>query len=242
MPRKILIVDDNEMNRAILQQMLKEDYETLLAGDGQQAMEILNVEADAISAVLLDLMMPVMDGYEVLAAMRSSQRLAQIPVIVATIADENDAELRALSLGANDFALKPYKKNILLKRLANLIHMRETAAIINTIKKDSLTGLLSQNAFYDQVTELTSTQEPGYYVMACFDVINFKIINDKYGNVQGDAVLKRIAQIFTETFDPIGAICCRIMADHFAVLYPRKYSGTEYLKAVNHACFLYQII
>lgn len=234
MPRKILIVDDNEMNRAILQQMLKEDYETLLAGDGQQAMEILNVEADAISAVLLDLMMPVMDGYEVLAAMRSSQRLAQIPVIVATIADENDAELRALSLGANDFALKPYKKNILLKRLANLIHMRETAAIINTIKKDSLTGLLSQNAFYDQVTELTSTQEPGYYVMACFDVINFKIINDKYGNVQGDAVLKRIAQIFTETFDPIGAICCRIMADHFAVLYPRKYSGTEYLKAVNH--------
>ena len=108
MIRKLLIVDDNEMNLKLLRHMLSNDYLVLEASDGEEALNIMKKNVRGISAVLLDLVMPKMDGYEVLKYMKKDDVLSQIPVIVATGSNEEGAEVKALTLGANDFITKPY--------------------------------------------------------------------------------------------------------------------------------------
>lgn len=97
--RKILIIDDLEMNHAILQDLLQDEYELLSAMDGKEGIELLNRYQKSISLVLLDIVMPVMDGYEVLRRMHLSDELSRIPVIVMTSINETETELESLSLG-----------------------------------------------------------------------------------------------------------------------------------------------
>lgn len=233
MRRTVLCVDDDRINRMLLQKILSDEYEVLEASDGQEAMRVLNAQADSLSAVFLDLIMPVMDGYEVLSAMRAQENLSQIPVIITTGDQGQETEMKALMLGANDFALKPYNPSILKRRLWNVINLRETSAIVNATRVDALTGLLSRSAFFEKAEQMIQAHEPGYYVMACFDVDRFKVINDQYGNQRGDAVLKFIADTFDRGFSAMGGICCRVMADDFATLYPASYMTSEEITEIG---------
>ena len=74
---------------------------------------------------------------------------------------------------------------------------------------------------------MISAREPGYYILACFDIDSFKVINDQYGTQKGDEVLRYIASIFRSGFGAVGGICCRVTADNFAVLYPRSFAESE---------------
>ena len=150
MLRKILIVDDNGINRTMLKKMLSEEYMVLDAKDGQEALEILEGIYDDVAAVLLDLVMPVMDGYEVLAQMRSNRKFSNIPVIVTAGSTEDGVEVKALSLGANDFITKPYNPAVIKHRLGNTINLRETAAYVNSIQRDKLTGLYDRETFFSK--------------------------------------------------------------------------------------------
>ena len=233
MPRTILVVDDNEINRKILRRILADDYTIIEAENGQVAIERLAAAKRDISAVLLDLVMPIMDGYQVLDAMAKDAELSQIPVIVATGASELDAERRALSMGANDFVFKPFDADIIKHRLHNLIRLRETAAMVNTLRRDDVTGLLLRKFFFEQAAEMIARHEPGHYVMAAFDVNNFKLVNDRYGTEKGDEVLRQIARVFLDGFSASGGLSCRIMADNFAVLYPASFMGGPELKEIR---------
>ncbi|NCB94247.1 MAG: hybrid sensor histidine kinase/response regulator [Clostridia bacterium] len=115
---KLLIVDDIEMNRAMLLKIFSEDYICFWAENGKRAMDILG--QNEIALVLLDLSMPEMDGYEVIAAMRADQRLAAIPIVITTGAPDR-SERRALDLGADDYVEKPYDPYIVKKRVENLL-------------------------------------------------------------------------------------------------------------------------
>ena len=106
--RRILIVDDESINRDILGMTLEEDYEILYAGDGQQALGIIREEGEKLSLVLLDLMMPVLSGLELLKILREDPQLRRIPIIVLTA--DQDAEIESLNLGAIDFIPKPYPR------------------------------------------------------------------------------------------------------------------------------------
>ena len=119
--RKILIIDDLEMNHAILQDLLQDEYELLSAMDGKEGIELLNRYQKSISLVLLDIVMPVMDGYEVLRRMHLSDELSRIPVIVMTSINETETELESLSLGAVDFVTRPYVPAIIKQRIHNQI-------------------------------------------------------------------------------------------------------------------------
>lgn len=233
MQRRIMIVDDNEMNRDMLREMLHREYDIIEADDGIEALRLMEHASESISAVLLDILMPRMDGYEVLAHMRGSETMSQIPVIVTTGNTEEGAEVKALALGANDFITKPYNPEIIRHRLSNTISLREKAAIINATKTDALTGLYSRAAFFEIVEEMVSKHEPGYYVMACFDIDKFKVINDQYGSAKGDEVLKYIADAFLEGFGQSGGVCCRIMADNYAILYPRSFMESEEIEEIR---------
>lgn len=115
---KVLVVDDVEMNRSMLVKIFAGEYIVFSAENGQAAMEILLREK--IDIVLLDLSMPVMDGYEVIEAMRADQTLAAIPIVITTGAPDR-SERRAFDLGADDFVTKPYDPYIVKKRVENLL-------------------------------------------------------------------------------------------------------------------------
>ena len=105
--RKILVVEDSIVNRLTLCKILSQDYETLEAANGQEALEILKREAPDISLIFLDICMPVMDGYTFLEKVQTDQKFTAIPVIVATQSDGDEDEVEALTHGAPDFIPKP---------------------------------------------------------------------------------------------------------------------------------------
>lgn len=128
--KQILIVDDDPVNRADLRTILTPEYRVLETENGAQALGVLRERPDEIALILLDLVLPGMDGCAFLAQAKAEQALASIPVIVTTRQDSEAAEIAALSGGAADFVVKPYRPQVILHRIANIIRLRETSAMI----------------------------------------------------------------------------------------------------------------
>ena len=121
----VLIVDDLELNRILLAEIFKGSYRVFEAGNGVEALELLRRETPRIDMVLLDIVMPVMDGFETLAVMREDAGLSGIPVVVITAGDDPDDEIKALNLGATDFITKPFDPRVVISRVRNIIERRE---------------------------------------------------------------------------------------------------------------------
>lgn len=220
--KKILVVEDNTLNRMLLCQILADDYDVAEAENGQKALERLEQEGERISLILLDIVMPVMDGYTFLSIVKSDPSYSLIPVIVTTQSDSESDEVSALSHGAADFVAKPYRPQIILHRVASIIHLRETAAMMNLIQYDSLTGLYSKAFFYQRVKELLLQRPDQEFDIICSDIVNFKLINDIFGATAGDRILCGIADIYIALSNK-RAICCRFNADQFACLLERRW-------------------
>ena len=237
MPRTILIVDDNEINLQILRNILQADYQVVECRNGRDAMAVLAEEGRQITAVLLDLLMPVMDGYAVLEQMRAIPALSQIPVIVTTGSAGQEAEKRALSLGANDFVVKPFDAEILRHRLQNLVGLREASLMVNTLQKDRLTGLWTREAFFEKAAALIAEKPEGYYVLESVDIDGFKIVNDQYGIETGDRVLRALAQRLQKGCGTEDGLCGRIAADGFVALHPASLVGVSEDERRQHEPF-----
>lgn len=123
MKEKVLIVDDQEINRDILAVILSSKYEVLQATNGKEALAILGEDGNGIALMLLDLLMPVMDGFEVLENMNNSGLIETVPVIVVSLKVENETERRCLDLQVVDFIRKPFDKWAVLRRAANVINL-----------------------------------------------------------------------------------------------------------------------
>lgn len=168
MKRKILIVEDVKLNREIIKRILCNEYDILEAQNGQEALNIMDDKAAGLSAVLLDLSMPVMNGFEVLSHMRADPKLKQLPVIVTTGQTEDSSEVKALQMGANDYVSKPYNAAIIRQRIWNAINLQETAAVVNELRRDHLTGLYSRNTFIEIATTMIKDKGPdtmSWYVL-----------------------------------------------------------------------------
>ena len=118
---KILIVDDSAMNRAILADMLDEQYEVLEAENGMEAVKLLQTNGTEISLVLLDIIMPEMDGFEVLAMMNRYHWIEEIPVIMISAENSHSVVERAYELGATDYISRPFDEVIVCRRVINTI-------------------------------------------------------------------------------------------------------------------------
>lgn len=227
--RTVLIVDDEEINRVILKNLLNADYNVLTACDGIEALQMMRTSRQRISGVLLDLKMPNMNGYEVLAAVQKDPLLSKIPIIVTTSSEGDEDEIRALSLGAADFVTKPYNQQIIKYRVTNTIRLTESTAIINMTERDSVTGLYTREFFYTYCEELMSEQPDCNFDLIAIDVNNFKLINDLYGRAYGDEVLRMIANTTKDAVHMTGGIVCRAEGDHYLVFLPRRNDYGEFL-------------
>ena len=222
LPQKhILIVEDNELNRAILCEILSDEYKVLEAENGQVALDILRECKDEIALILLDVMMPVMDGFMFLDQLKGDAQLSLIPVIVMTQSNSEEDEVAALSHGATDFVPKPYRPQVILHRVASIIKLRETAAIVNLLQYDRLTGLYNREFFYEKVRERLQKDPDKEYTIICTNIENFKLYNDNFGTTAGDRLLQQIAQNLREKSGE-NAICGRYGGDRFMCLQERE--------------------
>ncbi|MDO4561857.1 MAG: PAS domain-containing protein [bacterium] len=374
--RRMLIVDDSAINRAVLANIFKDEFIIEMAENGAAAMLRLRRFGAGISIVLLDLVMPGMDGFAVIEKIQSNVEMRSVPIIVVSGQDDRETSLRAIRCGAADFVTKPVAPDLIRLRAQSAISRAENERLraqngylllqsgeeakyrtvlestgtvvveydwVNSVfiydhsisrhiagkyderrlwrilmsdmvadaldvkamqecvhgvandrerddgsmtvklktpsgdrqwfrmrvfklkdefrltskmlltytnineevlsdeklrfqaERDELTGLYSRAAFFEKAAEMIAARERGYYVIACFDINNFKVINDQYGSKKGDEVLKQVADIFLEGFGAAGGIVCRITADNFAVLYPASFMASRKLKNIREA-------
>lgn len=191
--REILVVEDNPINREMLVQMLKPDYDVLCAQDGEEGIRLLSENYRSLSLIILDVYMPRCDGFQFLARTRSDPLLASVPVIVATGSDKPEDEARCLELGAMDFITKPYNPKGIQGRIRNLIKMRESSAVLSAIEFDAQTGLYTRQAFFHHAAVLLSSSPEGTYQAVVVDIHNFKQVNSIYGESIGDDIVRYLS-------------------------------------------------
>ncbi|MGN0343384.1 MAG: EAL domain-containing protein [Lachnospiraceae bacterium] len=235
--RTLLIVDDQEIDRIILTDFLKRDYNLLTANNGREALDVLEEKGDELSAVLLDIMMPVMDGFEVLREMNDRELLADVPVLVTSQKEGEESELEALSLGASDFISKPYNQEILTHRLSNVIKMNEASKKIDALQRDEITGLYTKVAFAEHASRILHEQTDIEWNMIALDIDRFKLVNESYGQETGDKLLAYLAKMLHHYEDTKNCICARSYADHFFLLVERRdyyYIKNRHTELVEH--------
>lgn len=201
--RTLLIVEDSAVVSAQLTRALENDYNILHASDGVEALATMREYPEDISVVLLDLVMPNKDGYQVLAEKSFDTNIAGIPIIALSASGETDTELRALNAGAIDFLTKPVEPEIVLRRVKLAIDQRELEAlhIQNRIYEerqfvvdhDALTGIYSKTAFYRETQTMLDEHPDAHFCMLIWDIEKFKLINNLFGMDMGDRVLQEAA-------------------------------------------------
>ncbi|MDO4494019.1 MAG: EAL domain-containing protein [Clostridia bacterium] len=212
--KTILVAEDNELNRAILVGILEEHYNVLEAENGKVALDLLRAHAQQVSLILLDVMMPVMDGYTFLDHMKAEPALSHIPVIVTTQGTSEQDELEALNHGATDFVPKPYRPQIILHRIAALIQLHEASSMVSHLQYDGLTGLYTKEYFYQQARRRLNDDPMGEYNIVCSNIENFKLVNDIFGVEAGNRLLREVAEKVKEVVGTTG-FAGRLSADRF---------------------------
>ena len=233
----ILLVDDEPQNLKLLATMLEpEGYVVRLAASGRAALEA--VAEDAPDLILLDVMMPGMDGYEVTKALKSGAATARIPIIMVSAHSDRGARLRGLEAGAEDFLTKPVDRGELWLRVRNLLRLKElsdrlrsqsvileaqvrerTADLHRLAHYDALTGLPNRMLFFQTLDRTLSLAESrGWAVAVAFiDVDHLKNVNDTLGHVVGDQLLREFGDRLVQAVrmrDTVG----RLGGDEFAMI------------------------
>lgn len=216
--KTILIVDDEYINVAILGEILRKDYSILSASNGMEALEIVRKNWKDISLILLDIVMPEMDGFQVLEELKKNECWSGIPVIITTSQESDEDEIRGLKNGATDYVIKPYNPEIVKYRVQSILHLCETSSMMNYLEHDKLTGLYSREFFYRYAAAILEENPHTEFDIICSDVENFKMVNELHGIQKGDEVLAYLAGCFRKYFTRRTELCCRLRGDIFAAL------------------------
>ena len=219
---KILIVDDSESNIDALKSLLKEKYEVLTSMNGKEAIELLkNTKVDLI---LLDILLPDIDGYEICKLLKNDETTKNIPIIFVTARLDSDSISKAYEVGGVDYITKPLKAIEVLCRVKTQLKLQNLIKELQTTKyeleqlasKDFLTGIYNRRSFEAFANSFLATDD---VALILIDIDYFKFINDNYGHLIGDEVLKYVTnkiKILIRKND----IFARIGGEEFVVLLP----------------------
>ncbi len=223
--RRVLIVEDDEINREILADLLHDQFDVLCAEDGAVGLKMLEEHYAELSVVLLDMFMPVCDGFQFLERVKKNPLLASVPIIVMTGSGRQDDEAKCLELGAADFVPKPYNQRVVKARINSVIKLKESAEALNAIEYDDLTGLYTKPAFYHHASLLLRYQPEKDYMVVMADIKNFKLINSIYGSCVGDEILQYLAKTIREMLTD--GLAARYSDDQFVIMTSLQTPGTE---------------
>jgi diguanylate cyclase (GGDEF)-like protein len=225
---RILVVDDHEDNVELLRARLEaRGYEVDAAMDGQEALD--RVRADPPDLMLLDVMMPRIDGIEVTRQIKGDSSLPFIPIIMQTALETTEDKVEGLDAGADDYITKPINFAELEARVKSLLRIKElqdelaraNEALLKASQTDGLTGLDNRRHIEERLTEMfehaVRLAEPLGCVMC--DIDHFKSVNDTYGHQVGDAVLRQVADILRNSAREIDRVG-RYGGEEFIVLLP----------------------
>ncbi|MBJ6724120.1 diguanylate cyclase domain-containing protein [Geomesophilobacter sediminis] len=231
---KILIVDDTLANIEILHKILQGDYDLYFAKNGPDGLRVVMREHPDL--ILLDVMMPDMDGYQVCSLLKSDPKTADIPVIFITALGSEEDEAKGLGCGAIDYITKPISPPIVKARVKNHLEMKKNRDILEALtlelssknkaltrmaREDALTGLPNRRHFNETIyAEINRARTSQYLSLILCDVDFFKSYNDHYGHIVGDKCLQVIGGIMLATFKRAGDLPARYGGEEFAVILP----------------------
>ena len=237
-PSKILVVDDSRTQLDWLVQVLsREGYDVRSAENGKEA--IRKVRSDPPDLVLLDMILPDMDGLEVLRIVKARPEDQFIPVIILSVKSDLDSKVAGLRIGADDFLAKPFAEAEILARAAAMLRIKSLQDQLRGAQKrleekqrqleeqsitDTLTGLKNRRLFDERLVEefrrAQRYSDPVSLIM--IDLDHFKLVNDRWGHPVGDGVLREAGALIRGAIrDP--DICSRYGGEEFAVILPKTH-------------------
>ena len=232
---KILIVDDEKSNIIALTRILSAEYTVHAAKNGKDAIDVASEQLPDL--VLLDIIMPGMDGYAVIDELKKTEATRHIPVIFITGLDDPDEEEKGLSAGAVDYIIKPFRAMTVRLRVRNQIQIVNYIRLIEQLSLlDQLTGLPNRRSFDERLliewNRAIRDRTPVSILM--IDLDKFKEYNDTYGHQQGDLALKTLASLFTHELKRSVDYVARWGGEEFVVLL----TNTDDIKALKIAEWL----
>ena len=194
--KKILVIDDTEfMTKLISDVLMNEGYEVVTASNGRQGIEMVRIEKPDL--VLLDVVMPDMDGFEVCRILREDEGNNLMPIIMLTAQDNEDDKLTGLELGADDYITKPFNTRELVSRVRNTLRRIDRNRWANP-----LTGLQGNIEIQSEINQRIATKQ--LFAVIYADLDNFKAYNDVYGFASGDRAIKLTADIIVDNVRSYG--------------------------------------
>lgn len=213
MPKRILIADDEPAVRQLLELVLRsQGYDVLTTQNGDQL--VRTAQEWVPDLVIVDLMMPQMDGYEAIRQLRNDTRTAHLPMLILTARASAEDVVTGFDTGADDYVTKPFNIPELLARIR--AHLRRAA---QTPVHNPLTGLAGNILLTEELKHRLKSEAP--FALLYVDLDNFKAFNDTYGPARGDRLIKLVAEVLTEVLQKVGSgsdFIGHIGGDDFAIL------------------------
>jgi diguanylate cyclase (GGDEF)-like protein len=222
---RLLIVDDDSSNLMALSHILGSEYIIHVAANGEAAVKM--AENFIPDLILLDIILPGMDGYEVFNELQNLDKTAHIPIIFITGLNNKDDEKKGLRMGAVDYISKPFDDVIVKLRVQHQIRIINQLRIIERLSMiDQLTGIPNRRNFDNRlrIEWARAVRESTSVSLLMVDVDYFKNYNDTYGHQQGDAALKMVAERIHQTLGRMTDFAARWGGEEFVVLIP----GTDF--------------
>jgi diguanylate cyclase (GGDEF)-like protein len=218
----VLVVDDTPTNIQVLAEALRKDYRVRVAGSGKAAFDIIS-KLGAPDLILLDVMMPEMDGYEVCRRLKQEPGTKNVPVIFVTAKSDAVDEEYGLRLGAVDYIAKPFHLPIVTARVRNHINLKlKTDLLESQAMLDGLTDIPNRRRFDEALDNewkrALRSGAPLSLIMA--DIDFFKLYNDNYGHGVGDECLKKVAAALADSIERPSDLMARYGGEEFVALLP----------------------
>lgn len=218
---KVLVVDDEKINCSVLATLL-EDYKVIIAKDGKQALKRAR-KLPLPDLILLDIILPDMNGYEVCEKLKKDDQTKDIPIIFITVKSSAEEEAKGLKLGAVDYISKPFSPAIVQVRVANHMELKKQRDLLQHLNMtDSLTQIANRRRFDLQIQhEWAAALKAGQPLsMLMIDIDFFKQYNDYYGHCEGDRCLQEITGILALSLRDDSDLLARFGGEEFACILP----------------------
>ncbi len=219
--QKILITDDDRISRVVLQGLLKDQYEIIMAASGREAINHLKQDPH-IDLIILDIVMPDISGFDTIRLIREREETKEIPVIFITAKDSEEDEMEGLHLGASDYITKPFLPAIVKLRVENHLRFaRQKKMLEEMAGRDSLTEIANRRSFDALINREwgRAIRQGTPMSLAMVDVDNFKAFNDSYGHAQGDHALVSVARGFEAMMRRSTDTAARYGGEEFLLLF-----------------------